>query len=140
MLKKSVLIAASAGAMTLATWSAHAGDPEAGENQWRQCRSCHMITAPDGDVIQRGGRVGPNLYGIIGQQAGTVEGFRYSDELVAAGNDGLVWDRESFTAYVEDPTGFIREHTGDSRARSPMNFQMRSGAEDMYAYLATFSD
>jgi cytochrome c len=95
---------------------------------------------PDGDVIQRGGRVGPNLYGIIGQQAGTVDGFRYSDELVAGRKRRFVWDRESFMAYVEDPTGFIREHSGDSRARSPMNFQMRSGAEDMYAYLATFSD
>ncbi len=140
MFKKSALMAVSAASMTLAGWAAYAGDPEAGEAQWRQCRSCHMITAPDGDVIQRGGRVGPNLYGIIGQQAGAVDGFRYSAELVQAGNDGLVWDEESFVAYVEDPTGFIREFTGDSSARSPMNFQMRSGAEDMYAYLATFSD
>ncbi len=140
MTKKIALIAASAASMTLAGWAAHAGDPAAGETQFRQCRACHMITAPDGDVIQRGGRVGPNLYGIIGAQAGAVEGFRYSDELVAAGNDGLVWDRENFIAYVEDPTGFMREFTGDARARSPMNFQMRSGADDMYAYLATFSD
>ncbi len=140
MFKKSVLFAASAVSMTLGGWAAHAGDPAAGETQWRQCRSCHMITAPDGEVLQRGGRVGPNLHGIIGQQAGTVEGFRYSEELVAAGNDGLVWDRENFIAYVEDPTGFIREHSGDARARSPMNFQMRSGAEDMFAYLETFSE
>ena len=140
MFKKSALMAASAASMTLAGWAAYAGDPEAGEVQWRQCRACHMITAPDGDVIQRGGRVGPNLYGIIGQQAGTVDGFRYSDELVQAGNDGLVWDEGHFIAYVEDPTGFIREFTGDPRARSPMNFQMRSGAQDMFAYLETFSN
>jgi cytochrome c len=151
MFKKSLLIAVASASMSLVGWAAHAeshaselaaptGDPEAGEVQWRQCRSCHMITAPDGDVIQRGGRVGPNLYGIVGQQAGTVEGFRYSEELVQAGEDGLIWDEASFVAYVEDPTGFIREFTGDPRARSPMNFQMRSGAEDMYAYLATFSN
>jgi cytochrome c len=58
----------------------------------------------------------------------------------ATRNDGLVWDEEHFIAYVEDPTGFIREFLDDPRARSPMNFQMRSGADDMFAYLATFSD
>ena len=140
MLKKSALMAASAAAMVFVGWSAQAGDPAAGEAQWRQCRSCHMIMATDVDVIQRGGRVGPNLYGIIGQRAGAVDGFRYSSELAGAGNDGLVWNRANFIAYVEDPTGFIRDVTGDPRARSPMNFQMRTGADDMYAYLATFSD
>ena len=140
MFRKTALIAFSAAAATFAAWAAQAADPAAGEEQWRQCRSCHMITAPNGDVIQRGGRVGPNLYGVIGRQAGTIDGFRYSAELVAAGNAGLVWTRDTFVAYVEDPTGFIRDHTGDSRARSPMNFQMRSGADDMYAYLATFSN
>ncbi|WP_209425646.1 cytochrome C [Pararhodobacter sp. SW119] len=140
MFRKTALFAASAAAMTFTGWAAQAGDPAAGEAQWRQCRSCHMITAPDGEVIQRGGRVGPNLHGVIGQRAGSVDGFRYSEELAAAGNSGLVWDEASFVAYVEDPTGFIRQQSGNDRARSPMNFQMRSGAEDMYAYLATFSN
>lgn len=127
----------AAAALAVAPTFALAGDPAAGEEQWRQCRSCHMVVSPAGDTIQRGGRVGPNLYGIIGQPAGAVEGFRYSDALVAAGQNGLIWTEESFVAYVEDPTGFLRQFTGDASIRSPMNFQARSGAADLFAYLAS---
>lgn len=133
----SALAAATIG---LTGSAAFAADPVAGERQWRQCRACHMIVSPDGDTVQNGGRVGPNLYGIIGQQAGTVEGFRYGADLVAAGEAGLVWDEASFVEYVQDPTGFIRAHSGNESARSPMNFQMRSGAEDMFAYLDSLAD
>ena len=44
---------------------------------------CHTI--PDGaTVIAKGGRTGPNLFGVIGRQAGSLEGFRYGKDLVAA--------------------------------------------------------
>lgn len=137
---RNALSALAAVAFGVTGSAAFAGDPVAGERQWRQCRSCHMIVSPDGEQIQNGGRVGPNLYGVIGRQAGSVEGFRYSAELVAMGEDGLVWDEETFVAYVQDPTGYMREATGNTSARSPMNFQMRSGAEDMFAYLESLDD
>lgn len=117
--------------------TAQAGDVAAGEAAWSQCRACHMIVSPGGETVQRGGRVGPNLYGIVGQQAGTVDGFRYSPALVAAGQAGLVWTEETLVPYLENPTGFLRSHTGDGSVRSPMNFQMRSGAADMVAYLGS---
>lgn len=134
------ITALAAALLALPAAVARAGDPAAGEAEWRQCRSCHMIVSPAGETIQRGGRVGPNLYGIVGRQAGTVEGFRYSPALVAAGQNGLVWTEETFVAYVTDPTGFIRSFTGDASARSPMNYQMRSGAADMFAYLASLGN
>lgn len=130
--------ALAAATFGLTGTAAFAGDPAAGEGQWRQCRSCHMIVSPGGETIQNGGRVGPNLFGVAGRQAGSVDGFRYSAELSGAGASGLTWTEANFIAYVEDPTGFIRSHTGNASARSPMNFQMRSGAADMYAYLAQF--
>jgi cytochrome c len=114
--------------------SLHAGDPAAGEAEWRQCRSCHMITSDAGDLIQRGGRVGPNLYAMIGRTAGTVDGFRYSADLVAAGQAGLVWTEENFVGYIENPSGFLTTYLGRN-VRSPMNYQMRNGAADMFAYL-----
>jgi len=137
---RTALSALAAATIGLTGSAAYAGDPVAGERQWRQCRACHMIASPDGETIQNGGRVGPNLYGVVNRAAGSVEGFRYSAELVAAGEAGLVWDEENFVAYVEDPTGFIRSHSGNASARSPMNFQMRSGAADMYAYLDSLDD
>ena len=118
----------------LAASAAQAGDPAAGEAEWRQCRSCHMVSSDSAGLIQRGGRVGPNLYGIAGRTAGSLEGFRYSAELVEAGQAGLVWTEENFTAYIQDPSGFISEFLGRN-VRSPMNYQMRSGAADMFAYL-----
>ena len=121
--------------LLLAPAAALAGDPAAGEAEFRQCRSCHMVVTPAGETIQRGGRVGPNLYGIIGRTAGTVEGFRYSPALVAAGQAGLTWTEANFVGYITDPTGFLRQHTGDGSIRSPMNYQARSGAADLFAYL-----
>lgn len=114
---------------------AHAADPAAGERIWRQCQACHMIVAPDGTEIARGGRTGPNLYGVTGRAAGTVEGFRYSPDLAAAAEAGLEWDLDNFTAYVANPTSFLREYLDKPSARGAMAFQLRNGAEDMYAYL-----
>jgi len=115
--------------------TAHAGDPAAGERLWRQCQACHMIVDGAGNEIQRGGRDGPNLFGVIGSPAASVAGFRYSRELSDARDMGLVWTEERFTEYVTNPTGFLRRFLGRPSARSPMGFQMRSGAVDMYAYL-----
>ena len=122
-------------AAAMATAPAFAGDPAAGERMWRQCQACHMIVSFDGETIQRGQRTGPNLYGIAGSEAGAVEDFRYSPSLQAAGEAGLVWTEENFVAYVENPTGFLREFLDDNSARGSMAFQLRSGGADLYAYL-----
>jgi cytochrome c len=84
-------------------------------------------------------RTGPNLYGVVGRQAGSVEGFRYRPDIVAAGEAGLVWDQESLTAYLQDPGGFLSETLGKN-ARSGMAFQVRDPAEaaNLAAFLATF--
>ena len=127
-------------AAALVTAPAFAGDPAAGERMWRQCHACHMIVSPDGETIQRGQRTGPNLYGVIGREAGAYPDFRYSPAMQAAGEEGLVWDLDSFVAYVENPTGFLREFLGDNSARGSMAFQLRSGAEDLYAYLESVTE
>lgn len=120
---------------------AHAGDADAGEQNFRQCASCHGIASPDGEVVQRVSPTGPNLWGVAGRQAGAYEGYaRFSGAIVAAGEAGVVWDEESFVAFVEDPSGFLREVTEDSRARSNMNHRLRGSAEDIFAYLAQFGD
>ena len=117
------------------------GDAAAGEQNFRQCASCHGIVSPDGDVIQRLAPTGPNLWGVVGRQAGAYEGYtRFSGAIIAAGEGGLNWDEESFVAFLEDPSGYLREVTGDSRARSNMNHRLRGSAEDIYAFLAQFSE
>ncbi len=117
------------------------GDADAGESNFRQCASCHGVVDPDGTVIHRLAPTGPNLWGVVGRQAGSYEDYaRFSSAIVAAGEEhDVVWDEESFVAYVNDPSGYLREVTGASRARSNMNHRLRGSAEDIYAYLAQFS-
>ena len=115
------------------------GDAAAGEQNFRQCASCHGIVAPDGTVIQRLAPTGPNLWGVAGRAAGAYDGYaRFSGSMKAAGEGGVVWDEANFVAYVADPTAFLRDVTGDSRARSNMNHRLRGSAEDIYAYLSQF--
>ncbi|MFW8593980.1 c-type cytochrome [Cribrihabitans neustonicus] len=112
------------------------GDPAEGEKGFNKCKACHTITSDSGDVIVKGGKTGPNLWGVAGRTAGTVEGFKYGDDLVAAGESGLTWTEENFVAYTADPRAFLREYTGDSKAKSKMSFRLNKGAEDIYAFLA----
>lgn len=114
-----------------------AGDAEKGEKGFNKCKSCHMIVSDADETIVKGGRTGPNLYGIIGRQAGTYDGFRYGDDLVAAGEAGLVWDAANFAEYVQDPRAFLRAYLDDSKAKSKMTFKLKSGGEDIYAYLVS---
>ena len=134
----SAITAATLASVAVAP--AFAGDPAAGERLWRQCQACHMITAPDGEVIQRGQRTGPNLYGVVGREAGTYPDFRYSPSMEAAREAGLVWNEEEFVAYTTNPTNFLREFLDDPSARGSMSFNLRAGAEDLFAYLAQFSE
>lgn len=123
----------------LATAPAFAeGDAEAGEKVFKKCKACHMIA--DGDnVLLKGGKTGPNLYGFIGRTAGTYEGFKYGKSLVAAGEAGLVWDEEQFLTYVQDPTKFLKTYLDDSKARSKMALKLKKGGDDVLAYINSFA-
>lgn len=127
----------TAASLALLATPALAGDPAAGEKIFAKCKACHMATAPDGTVVQKGGKVGPNLWGVIGRQIGAAEGFSYGASIVAAGADGTLWDEAMLAAYVADPTAWLAEKTGDSAARSKMSFKLKDGGEDIAAYLAT---
>jgi cytochrome c len=113
------------------------GDAAAGESGFNKCKSCHMIQADDGTDIVKGGRTGPNLYGIIGRQAGTADGFRYGDSIVAAGAAGLVWDAANLAEYVQDPKKFLQTYLDDKGAKSKMSFKLKDGGADVAAYLAS---
>lgn len=71
-----------------------AADATAGAQLFRQCTTCH--TAEEGGP----NRVGPNLYGVVGRQIGSVDGYRYSRAL--AGSDEF-WTLENLNAYLENP-------------------------------------
>lgn len=115
------------------------GDAEAGKKIFNKCKSCHSIVAPDGEAIAKGGKTGPNLYGVVGRTAGTFEGFKYGDSIVAAGEKGLVWDEANLAEYVQDPKGFLKTYLDDTSAKSKMTFKLKKGGEDVFAYIKSVS-
>jgi cytochrome c len=114
-----------------------AGDAKLGEETFKKCKACHSIIADDGTVIQKGGMIGPNLYGVIGRQIGTASGFKYGDDTMAAGADGTKWDEAEIAAYVVDPSAWLKQKTGKDSAHSKMSFKLATGGADVAAYLAS---
>lgn len=132
----ATLALAFAAAPAFADGHGGSGDAAAGEKTFNRCKSCHMIVSDAGDTIVKGGKVGPNLYGIIGRQAGTMD-FNYGDDLVRAGEQGLVWDATNIVEYTTDPRAFLRAYLDDNAAKSKMAFKLSKGGEDVAAYLAS---
>ncbi len=131
------LLTASLAVMALAAPAFAEGDAAAGEKTFKKCKACHMIVSPEGETIFKGGKTGPNLYGIIGRAAGAVEGFKYGNSLKEAGEAGLIWDETNIAAYMADPKGYLKEHLDDPKAKSKMSFKLKKGGEDVAAYLAS---
>ena len=93
MIRAAVLLGLS---VLLAPASGWAADVAAGQTAFAKCKICHTVEA--------GGRnlVGPNLHGVFGRKAGTVDGFAYS---AAMKNSGIVWDDDTMGKYLRDPRG-----------------------------------
>lgn len=103
MLRSSVLAAALL-APTLAFAQAPAAPPpptaaeaQAGQTVFNQCRACHQV----GETARNA--VGPQLNGIFGRRAGSVEGFRYSQAYQSESVRAKVWDPENFRVYIRNP-------------------------------------
>ncbi|GGX69283.1 cytochrome c2 [Tateyamaria omphalii] len=143
---RTLAIAATTATLAVPAFAdghAASGDAAAGEKAFRQCISCHVVQNEAGDTLAgRNAKTGPNLYGIAGGQFGMVEDFRYSDiNQLAAEMPDLTVNEEVFVAYVQDPTGYLREVTGD-KGRSKMTFKVRKeeDAVNLYAYLVSLQD
>jgi cytochrome c len=114
-----------------------AQDAAAGEATFKKCKACHSVIGPDGTEFQKGGKVGPNLYGVIGRPVASVPDFKYGDGILAVGATGAVWDAASLAAYVVDPSAWLQEKSGDAAAKSKMSFKLAEGGADVAAYLAS---
>ena len=131
------LIVATAIAGLLAVPALAEGDIAKGKKGFNKCKSCHTIVSDSGEKIIKGGKTGPNLYGVIGRAAGTAEGFKYGKSMVAAGEAGLVWDEEALVGYTKNPKEFLRAYLDDSKAKTKMSFKLKKGGEDIFAFLSS---
>lgn len=69
-----------------------------GEKQAMYCRACHSLDAGGAQMV------GPGLHGFFGTQAGSREGFVYSDALAAA---DFVWTPRALDAWLAQPGRFL---------------------------------
>lgn len=104
------------------------GDVVLGEQKFAdRCAGCHAIGA-------EAAKNGPHLNNVIGRPAASLEGFKYSDAMIEAGEAGVVWDVETLTKFIAKPRSVVNG--------SNMAFTGYSDPNDVaavVAYLATFS-
>lgn len=80
-------------------------DPELvaqGERAFRACQTCHEV----GEGAKN--KTGPHLNDLFGRTAGSLDGFRFSRQFVAAGEEGLVWNDETLHEFLLKPRDFIK--------------------------------
>jgi len=66
------------------------------------CRQCHSVTKGDPHLL------GPNLSGIFNQQLGSQADYgRYSEAMIAKGQAGTFWTRESLAKYLTEGQTFV---------------------------------
>ena len=74
------------------------GDAAKGEKVAKKCAACH--------TFDKGGanKIGPNLYGVLGRDLGTVDGFAYSGALKGKGG---TWGYVELNEFISNPKAFI---------------------------------
>ena len=105
---------------------AAAQDAAAGQRVFNQCRACH--------TVDQGGRngVGPNLHGVVGRRAASIEGFRYSANMRQLAEGGLTWTTDNLQRYLANPKDLVPQ--GSMAFAGLRNEQQRN---DVIAYLQT---
>ncbi|MFV0384092.1 c-type cytochrome [Paracoccus sp. (in: a-proteobacteria)] len=116
-----------------------AQDAATGEKEFKKCKACHMIQSPEGEDIVKGGKTGPNLYGVVGRHVAAEDGFKYGAGILEAKemNPDLVWTEEELAKYMTNPNDWLEEHTGDPKAKTKMTFKLNKNQADLAAYLAS---
>lgn len=84
--------------LSSAALAEHEAQVAAGEKIFSfRCAACHTMSADDTSTAA----FGPHLEGIVGRQAGAVEGYEYEFDLMR--EQAFVWDAEQLEAWLEKP-------------------------------------
>ena len=99
---------------------------EKGEAAAKKCGACH--------TFDKGGpnRVGPNLYGIVGDKKGEGRGFNFSAAMKAKGG---TWTYDDLNQFISNPKGFV-----PGTAMGFAGIQKDSERADVIDYLHTLAE
>ena len=93
-----------------------------GEKVFKKCKACHRI----GLNAKNG--TGPHLNNIFGRVAGQLEDYKkYSKNIKKMGQEGLIWNEETLTSFIENPKEYI---TG-----TKMNFKGIKKSDELEALI-----
>lgn len=121
---RTIFSACATGAfISMASGAMAAGDAAKGKKIAKKCVACHTLA--------EGGknRLGPNLFGILGQPAGQVKGYKYSKALKSS---GITWGPSTFSDFVANPRKVVK--------RTKMSFRgLKKSTQraDLLAYFET---
>jgi cytochrome c len=111
-------------ATLVSTGVLHAQDVAAGKSSFNKCMACHAI----GEGAKN--KVGPELNGLDGRKAGTVEGYSYSE---ANKNSGITWNAAQFKDYIKNPKAKV---PGTKMAFAGITKE--SEVDNLWAYVSQF--
>nr|WP_245866458.1 cytochrome c family protein [Kandeliimicrobium roseum] len=117
------------GTMALAEAHGGSGDAAKGERVFRKCMACHAV----GEGAKN--KVGPELNGVVGRAAASVEDFKYSPAMQEKGEGGLVWDAGTLDAFLTNP----KDYVPGTKMAFP-GLKKDGERADVIAYLATFTE
>ena len=102
---------------------------EMGKKVFKKCSVCHSL------------EVGKNKAGLYGRAAGSLAGYKFSKDMVAAGGAGLIWNAETLAAYIKKdgkagPKTYIGALIGKKKAKIKMAFPGLKKDEDIANLIA----
>lgn len=77
------------------------GDAGVGQILFHDCAACHEIGP------EAGHGPGPHLQQLFGRTAGRIEGWAFGPALVAAGDRGMIWERQTLHGLLADPAAVM---------------------------------
>jgi cytochrome c len=121
---RKILLLAFGAALVLSAPSAIAAEDAAGKKVFKKCKACHSVKAGKR-------KAGPSLFGIVGRQAGTEKGFKFSK---AMRKSDVIWDEASLDAFLKKPRKFMK-----GTRMSFRGLKKQADRENVITYLKQFS-
>ncbi|MFK8033734.1 MAG: cytochrome c family protein [Hyphomicrobiales bacterium] len=101
------------------------GDIKKGKKVFKKCKACHSLT-------EGKNKVGPSMFDLIGSNSGAVEGYKYSDAMLAA---NLTWDEATLKEFLRKPKELV--------PKTKMAFgglKKEKQIDDLFAYLQSVAE